>query len=368
MKIVLKSILLLLLPVFSSGNTHAEEAKDTITWKQKPTIKYSGFVDIFYAFDFNQPKDNFRQPFLYNHNRQNEFNLNLGFLKIAVQNPKYRANLALQAGTYPQDNYTAESSMLRNIFEANVGISISKKKRLWLDAGIFGSHIGFESAISSDNWTLTRSLLAENSPYYLSGVKLTFQPNFKWEMAALVLNGWQRIQRLTGNSIPSFGTQIKFTPSKKITLNWSTFIGTDDPDSLRRMRYFNNFYGQFQLSKRIGLIAGFDVGFQQKTKNSNPYNSWCSPVLIAQFKLTETWKTALRAEYYDDAKNTIVVAGNNKGFQVYGFSWNIDFSPAEKITWRLEARHFSSSKVVFSSKSSLMRSDFFLCTSLAIKF
>ncbi|MBK8628485.1 MAG: outer membrane beta-barrel protein [Saprospiraceae bacterium] len=28
-----------------------------------------------------------------------------------------------------------------------------------MDAGIFPSHIGFESAISADNWTLTRSLL-----------------------------------------------------------------------------------------------------------------------------------------------------------------------------------------------------------------
>ncbi|MFA7273090.1 MAG: porin [Crocinitomicaceae bacterium] len=368
MKIELKPIILLLLILFSTSNSQAQEAKDTIAWNQKPTIEFSGFVDIFYAYDFNQPTGNIRQPFLYNHNRQNEFNLNVGFLKIAVKNPQYRANLALQAGTYAQDNYAAEPSMLRTIFEANVGISISKKNRLWLDAGIFSSHIGFESAISSDNWTLTRSILAENSPYYLSGAKLTFQPNSKWEMAALVLNGWQRIQRLPGNSIPSFGTQLKFAPSKKITLNWSTFIGTDDPDSLRRMRYFNNFYGQLQLSKRIGLIAGFDVGFQQKTKNTNQYNSWYSPVLIAQFKLTNTWKTALRAEYYDDQKNTLVSAGKNKGFQVYGLSWNFDFSPAENITWRLEARHFSSSKEVFSSKSGLLRSDFFLCTSLAIKF
>jgi hypothetical protein len=34
------------------------------------------------------------------------------------------------------------------------------------------SHIGFESVISADCWTLTRSLLAENSPYYETGMRL----------------------------------------------------------------------------------------------------------------------------------------------------------------------------------------------------
>jgi hypothetical protein len=34
------------------------------------------------------------------------------------------------------------------------------------------SHIGFESAIGKDCATLTRSILADNSPYYEAGVKI----------------------------------------------------------------------------------------------------------------------------------------------------------------------------------------------------
>ncbi len=36
------------------------------------------------------------------------------------------------------------------------------------------SHIGFESAVGSDCWNLTRSILAENSPYFESGIKLNY--------------------------------------------------------------------------------------------------------------------------------------------------------------------------------------------------
>ena len=132
-------------------------------WDEKPSLSFLGFTDIFYAYDFNQPQGTSRQPFLYNHNRHNEFNLNLGLVKLGLTQTKYRAHLALQTGTYANDNYAAEPGLLKNIFEANVGLSLNKEDNLWLDAGILHSHIGFESAISTENPTLTRSLLAENS-------------------------------------------------------------------------------------------------------------------------------------------------------------------------------------------------------------
>lgn len=185
--------LFIFISCFSSCVLFAQ--KDSI-WQQKPTVNISGFLDVFYVYDFNQPLGTERQPFLFNHNRHNEFNLNLGFVKLGVEHSKYRANLALHTGTYSIDNYSAEPDLLKNIFEANVGLSLNKKNNLWIDAGVFASHIGFESAISSDNWTMTRSLLAENSPYFLSGAKLTHNPNNKWEIAGLIINGWQRIQRL----------------------------------------------------------------------------------------------------------------------------------------------------------------------------
>lgn len=336
-------------------------------WQQKPTLNISGFADVFYVYDFNQPQGSKRQLFLFNHNRHNEFNLNLGFVKLDLQQTKYRANLAMQSGTYTNDNYAAEPGVLKNIFEANVGISLNKKNVLWLDAGIMPSHIGFESAISIDNWTMTRSLLAENSPYFLTGAKLTFNPNQKWEFAGLILNGWQRIQRLHGNSLPSFGTQLKYSPKENTTFNWSTFVGTDDPDSTRRMRYFNNFYAQLQPSKKLGLIAGFDIGIQQKTKNSTVYDLWYSPVIIAQFAINKTWKAAFRAEYYQD-KTTVLIPTTANRFNTTGLSLNLDYTPTNNIICRLEGRWLNSPDNVFETKTSPKNNNFILATSIAIKF
>lgn len=346
----------------------ADFAQADTVMSAKPVVNYSGFADIFYAYDFYKPSTNYRQPFLYNHNRHNEFNLNLALLKASIQHQKYRGNIALQAGTYATDNYAAEEDLLQLVFEANAGIALNRKENLWLDAGIFGSHIGFESAISADNLTLTRSLLAENSPYYLAGAKVTYTPTQYWTLAALVVNGWQRIRRVPGNSLPSFGTQVNYAPSGNLTFNWSTFIGTDDPDDTRRMRYFNNFYGQFSLSKRTTLIAGFDIGVQQESTGSSRYDTWYSPVLIAQYKLTEDWAIAVRAEHYSDRNEVILSAPGSNGFRTAGLSANADYSPYPPIVCRMEARWLGSPDKIFLKETGLTNSNFTLLSSIALRF
>lgn len=44
----------------------------------------SGYAEVYYGYDFNRPVSNNRPPFLYNQNRHNEVNVNLGFIKAAT--------------------------------------------------------------------------------------------------------------------------------------------------------------------------------------------------------------------------------------------------------------------------------------------
>jgi hypothetical protein len=338
------------------------------TWTKAPTINVSGFLDVYYVYDFNQPTGNVRQNFFYNHNRHNEFNLNLGIVKLGLAHEKYRANLAFQTGTYVNDNYQAEPTTLKYISEGSVGFSLNKRNNWWIDAGIFASHIGFESAISSDNFTMTRSILAENSPYFFGGIKSTYtSKNEKLEFTALILNGWQRIQRVANSSIPSFGTQLKWSPSDKFTFNWSTFVGTNDPDNIRRMRYFNNFYAQFSPAKKWDFIAGFDLGMQQQSKASSNYNNWLSPVLISRYHLSEKWKIAARVEKYTDKNGVLIQSNSIAGFDVNGFSINTDFTPNSLLMWRLEARLLQSKHKEFEKKNDFSNYNFFIGSSIAIK-
>jgi hypothetical protein len=337
-------------------------------WNQAPDIKWSGFVDVYYAYDFNRPATSERQAFLYNHNRHNEFNLNLALVRMNLTHDRYRANLSVQTGTYATDNYAAEDDVMKNIFEANAGLALNEAGSIWLDAGIFGSHLGFESAISMDNPTLTRSLVAENSPYFLSGAKVTWTASEKVEVAGVVANGWQRIRRVAGNSALSFGTQLTVRPSESTTFNWSTFFTTEDPDATRRRMYFSNLYGLFQLSDKLQLITGFDLGMRQVAPESNVTESWVAPVGILQVKLNEKNAVAFRAEYYQDPSGVIIGEEGGNAFRCTGLSANFDYTPTSNVACRVEARYFQNRDPYFLRNGDVVSNNLAIIGSLAVKF
>jgi hypothetical protein len=335
--------------------------------KRPPECRLTAFADIFHVYDLNRPPTKYRQTFLYNHNRHAHPDLNLALLKVSFVQSAWRANLAFHGGTYVTDNYAAEPGYLRPVAEANAGIVLGAARRMWLDVGIFQSYIGFESAISTDNMTLTRSLLAENSPYYMAGGRLSYTAGPKLEMAFHLLNGWQRIRPVAGNSLPSFGTQVTFRPSDRLTLNWSTFLGTDDPDATRRMRYFSNFYLQSVLTDRWSLTAGFDVGVQQQSKGVNTYDQWYSPVLMARYALSDRWKFACRGEYYHDPAGVIVKDVQPSGFKTGSISFNADHSPTKDLVVRLEARWMFSRDKIFPTDGAGKDRNFILAGSVAYR-
>lgn len=362
-KAELISIFLLLL-LFSNINLHSQSESP---WNQAPTLEVHGYIDVFYCYDFNQPTTGYRQPFFYNHNRHVEFNVNNANIGLVVNQTKYHATVTLQAGTYASDNYYSEEELLKNIYEAYAGLALNKKNNLWLDAGIFISHLGFESPLVIDNFTLTQSLSSENLPYFLAGAKVTWTTE-KITLLGGVYNGWQQIRRTKGGSYPSFGIQVLVTPNENISLNYSNFFGSNDPDSTRRNRLFNNFFAKFNIADRFDIIAGFDIGIQQKQKSSNDYDIWYDWTLIAHYNIAKKWDVAARAEYYQDENLANISLDNDiYGFRTYGLSANLDFRPVQQVACRIEGRWLHSLDPIFTKQGTPTKDNFFITASIEVK-
>ncbi|ALJ01716.1 porin [Rufibacter tibetensis] len=327
-------------------------------------VSLSGFVDAYYAYDFNRPPAHERPAFLYNHSRHNEFSINLAFLKAAYASENVRGNVALMAGSYAQYNLAAEQELLRHVLEANAGVRLGRG--LWLDAGILPSHIGLESAVSKDNLTLTRSLAAENSPYYESGVKLTWETG-KWVLSALALNGWQNIRETEGNSGKAVGSQVQFRPTGKVLLNSSTFIGNEKADSARQMRFFHDLYATFLVLPRVKVAAVFDLG-AEKRLGSEGFAVWHSAALLLHYGLSSRVALAARAEYYSDRAGVIIPTGSPHGFRTAGYSLGLDYAPAAKALLRVEGRLLDSRDGVFLRGTRPVRQSAAITSSLAVCF
>lgn len=337
--------------------------------QEQPKVKVSGYLETYYGYDFNKPADNNRPSFVYSHNRNNEVNLNLGFIKANYESDNVRGNLALMAGTYTNANLAAEPGVLKNIFEANAGLKLSKTENLWIDAGVFSSHIGFESAISKDCWVLTRNISSENTPYYEAGAKLSYgTTDGKLTATVLYLNGWQRINRQDGNSKPAGGLQLTYKPSNKLTFNYSNYIGTEGVDAVSVQRIYHNFYAIAQLTETFGLTAGFDYGTQQRVKGQSAKNEVLSPVLIAQYKFDPKWALAGRAEYYEDRNGFMIATGTTNGFKTMGYSLNLDYAPISNAVVRLEGKVYDSEDKIFVRDVSSVNHNAAITASIALSF
>lgn len=303
-----------------------------------------------------------------NHNRHNEFNLNIGAISTSIQGDRYHAKLILQAGTYAIDNYANENEVMRIVNEANIGVALTKNKKLWLDAGILNSHIGFEALDMIDGVTLTRSLMVENIPYYLAGAKLTYTFNEKWSLLAMVTNGWQRIKRVEGNSLMSYSTNLSYSPSNKLQFGWNTFIGTDDPDSTRRMRYFNEIFATIIFNNKWTLKTGYDYGIQQESKGSNQYEPWFLASVMTQYAFHKHWALGLRGEFASDKYRIVIDNPTPNDFILWGLSGNLDYKPIKNVMARIEGRYWFSENQIFVKNDSFVSDDLFITFALVIQF
>lgn len=301
------------------------------------SIKLSGYAEFYYSFDFSQPSQKEKEAIFYNHKRNHTLQANLLMLKGTYSSKRMRANVGIMSGNYSRYNLSQEPRLLRAAYEFNLGVRLSRKHKLWADIGIFPSHIGFESAIGFSCPTLTRSMVAENSPYYESGLNLNFtSEKEKWMLSLWLLNGWQRIHLSKDAQKPSGGLQILYKPNANLTLNYSNFWGSARADSLNSFRTYHNLYALYRSCSKLETTIGFDLGTENGAVVSN--GIWLTPVVIIRYFPTPDFRMAMRGEYFHDPKQIIINAPNIRGFQMFGLSVNADYQIRSLLLLRVEGK------------------------------
>ena len=304
------------------------------TLAAKTMISVGGYADVCYLFDFRRPMDR-SLPYFYSSNRHNQIALNLAYLSVSAESERFKARVAPALGTYMAANYAGEPEAFRYVLEASAGARLAKG--FWLEAGVLPSLYGYENAISFDQPTYTRSLSAENSPYYVSGAKASYQTSDGRAVIALyALNGWQNIARDV--RFPAGGTQLVLN-GKTFTFNWSTYLGDEQriKGETSEIRFFNDLWFKYSPSEKFYLLGLFDAGTQRR---DGANHSWWTVHAIAWAKMSRRWGAALRGEAFTDPNGVAPLEAFDPQarFQLFGASLNFDYRPIENILLRFETR------------------------------
>ncbi|HEX3071978.1 MAG TPA: outer membrane beta-barrel protein [Ignavibacteriales bacterium] len=298
-------------------------------------------------------------PFYYSFPKYNQFSLNTALLGAKTSADDYRAALGFIAGDFAETNWSAEPEIFRNLYEGYIGFKVTKN--IWIDTGVFGSHIGNESVTSAYNMSPTQSMIAENSPYYETGIKVSYEGEV-FLISALLLNGWQNIRE--NNSNKAFGWQTQYRLSGQLTLNSSSYYGEgyNAPDSLKKLRFFHNFYALYSPASKFQTALAFDIGLQESGKD-NKYLSWKGFSLAFKYLLSSKINIGCRAEVYYDKSGLIIP----DGLKTSGFSAGFDYYANPHVLFRAEGKYLNADKEIFFSGSGRSKDRFSFLTSLSFK-
>ncbi len=342
-------------------------------------VTFGGFIDSYYAWDFGRPPSGDRafasgNLFTTQPARHHEFNVNLALLDATLRGPRIRGRLALQFGTSVQSNYFAEPrrglvsgpDVAQFLQEAYAGYQLTPS--LWVDGGVFFSNMGMEGWISRDNPTYTRSLVADYSPYYSTGVRATWQVAKPLTVRLDLVNGWQVISE--ANSGKGFGARVDYTPRAGSTLSYYAYLGDESASNLRRT--FHGVGANIELAKRLRVLGAIDVGREERDAGEDAA-TWYGVTAVLRAQVTPRVAVSGRLERFDDGDGVLIATGNVGGrslpaFRATGASLGLDVQPQSRVSWRSEVRGFANDGAIFPDRAGTSRRSTLMTTSLALSF
>ena len=343
-----------LLASLTAAGAHAQPAAPSPEPPPSPepspsssSLHVGAFVDAYYAYNSNDPADhtNFFPGVGTSAKRHDEISINLAQVDLTLEPKPVGFKLALGFGTSTEVVHAAEPGgpfVGPKVWEHVVQASASWQAtdRLLFEAGVYPSHIGFESFQTRDNWNYTRSWLGELSPYYQTGLKTAYRFSEHWSGQLHILNGWQSIAE--NNSSKAVGTQVAYS-SNKVSASFNTFVGAELPGDDDDYRVMGDLVATIRPTDSLSLGVSVDAAREERPVGDSA--RWWGMGLYARYaKPTSKTAFAVRGEYYDDEDGAI----SGTAQTLKEITGTIEHRSADHLVLKLEGRYDRSSADVFA--------------------
>jgi len=349
-------------------------------------VTLSGFVDTYYAFNFNQPthlgttgalppgfEGNTLQFF---DNNTNQFSLNAVEL-VADKAPDATAGGTGRAGYHVGVIYgQAAAAINGNLFtgvannptdfnnialkEAYVDYIAPIGKGLTITVGKFVTPAGAEVIESNANWNYSRSILFYYAiPYFHFGVNAKYTFNPKWSLTGYMVDGWNNSQE--PNTGKTYGVSVAWTPNAKWAVTENYLAGPQDDialgtgyvgkpnDNWRQLEdatiaYTPNAKWAFQVNGDYGY--GDKTGDNDTAAGNSNADQWYGAAGYLKYTLSSKSYFAARYEYFSDPQGFALFLGDTNGHVSEG-TGTFAYNWTSELQSRLEFRDDFSNRNIF---------------------
>jgi hypothetical protein len=276
------------------------DAQEPSPSPEPPKIDVTGFVDVYYGYNFNGVDPAFR-TFDVQHNAFSLSLAEVAFAKAVTPESRVGFRVDLDFGKTADlvAAYEPESDgkeIYKHIQQAYA--SLLTGKVTW-DVGKFVTPIGAEVIESQDNWNYTRSILFGYAiPFYHVGVRAAVPVGDKLTLTGFLLNGWNNGSELNGAK--TFALNATLKPSSSFTwyLNYMGGEEVEDGD----VRHLFDTTASLALNDRLSLMGNFDYGKEGDVE-------WWGVAAYARLQAGPSWAIVGRYEYVDDSQGGFMTLG-----------------------------------------------------------
>jgi hypothetical protein len=317
----------------------------------------SGFVDVYYGYNSNQPAG--RTTAFRNFDiNSGQFGLNMIEL-VADKTPDATASrvgyhIALGFGqamniinsTEP-GQFPTESNFDQYLKEGYLEYLAPVGKGLQINVGKFVTPAGAEVIETKDNWNYSRSLLfALAIPYFHFGASAKYAFNPKFAVTGYLVNGWNN--SVDNNSGKTTGFTAAWTPTAKFSFIQNYLVGPEQNNDNGNFRHLFDSVATYTPNSKLSLMANYDFGQDHPLGVSA---HWSGIAGYVKYAPDANWALAARGEYFSDNGGTQTGTPQN----LSEFTFTLQRMLASKIMTRLEFRRDMSDRNVFPYRTGLLR-------------
>ncbi len=205
---------------------------------------------------------------------------------------------ALAFGFHSNQPEVDHAEALRHFGRANVSWLAPTGNGLKLQAGLFGSLIGYESLYARDNLHYTRSWIADYSPYLMFGLNASVPLGERFTATAYVVNGYFHLSQ--ANAAPGYGAQLAFRPSSRWMLRETVYYGPEQAATgIEHWRFFLDTVAEWH-GDATTVAFGHQAGTEQSALPGGPRSFWTGATLSARWNVAGPFSVAVRPEVFWD--------------------------------------------------------------------
>jgi hypothetical protein len=346
------------------------------TFKFFEDMEIHGFVSSSYSYNFNKPQSQTNcgltgsciRIFDTDDNTFKLDNTELVFLKDTpdIGDIGYRFDLTF-GFSLPEVAQRARSSAVSasgdddfDLQQAYVSWKAPIGNGLQLDFGKFITHVGAEVFEGYDGWNMNFSrtfVFGWGIPFNHTGLRATYAFTDKLSVMGMIANNWEEAGVSDNNSEKTFGLQVGFTPSDKISFlfNWAggnqgtTTIGSGNDN----WRNIYDIVVDIALTGKLSLQLNADLGTEQNAGVNGDTAKWWGLAGIARYDFNKWFSMNVRTAIFKDDDGFRLGGSPPSPIEVNNRLWEFTLTPefriAENMVVRFEYRHDQSNNAVFEN-------------------